>query len=172
MESLGWMKSTKSWRKPSRRSKNTKPNWRLQVKGLRNWKTIWKVEKDQFLNRLHLRWPCMGVLDHLFHPLCPEGHLLPQCPVVRLRPLCLEAHLFLLHCPVAVLHRLLFPEWVVVLVDLHRLLFLEWEDLDLHLRLVVFQDLVLRRECQLRHPDRIFFRLEWNPRRNGNWTCL
>jgi hypothetical protein len=61
---------------------------------------------------------------------------------------------------VAVLHRLLFPEWVVVLVDLHRLLFLEWEDLDLHLRLVVFQDLVLRRECQLRHPDRIFFRLE------------
>jgi hypothetical protein len=37
---------------------------------------------------------------------------------------------------------------------------------------VVFQDLVLRRECQLRHPDRIFVRLEWNPRRNGNWTCL
>ena len=58
MESLGWTKSTKSWRKPSQRSKNTKPNWRLPVKGLRNWKTIWKVEKDPFLNRLHLRCPC------------------------------------------------------------------------------------------------------------------
>jgi hypothetical protein len=37
---------------------------------------------------------------------------------------------------------------------------------------VVFQDLVLHLECPPRHPGRIFFRLEWNQRGNGSWTCL